>query len=668
MRLKSLMDKLVMKVTEPEKNKKLVKWQNRLEVAQSSYEPELSLMKDNEKLYSGSREVKTHDKAAKKESSQVRNITYELIESQVDSSIPMPKVTPIHEEDLKLARSIEHWLSNFVREHRFYLINDIQERVTPVIGGDFLMVEWDSTKGFHCTLGDVEVSEVHPRQVIPQPGCVDLDEMDYCFVQIPQTKEFVKKKYGVDVQGAGEERAEIRNNPEASQVTDIVTVNIAFYRNDKGGIGRFIWCQDYVLEDLEDYQARKQEVCAKCGRPKTGDKCECGSKEFKKTDLGYEELDHPIILQDGEIIPALEPVMESIEAEDGEITETQVLKKTQIPYYKPNVIPLILRKNVSRDGKMMGFSDAYVIRDHQNLINKLGSKVNEKLLTAGSFFTLPRGLKIETTDEELKIVRVNDANQRALIGTFNAQVDPSLDRVVMADNYDAARSTLGITDSFQGKYDPSAVSGTAKQYSINQTAGRLESKRVLKNDAYARLYEMIFKFMLAYSDQKVPFSYQDKDGEFAFEHFDRYDFLRKDAAGEFYWDDEFIFETDPTSTMLMNREAMWQQADMKLQSGAFGMLGEPEAMYRYWTFLEQNNYPNASAMRKMFEEKVQEQKLMQQMMGQAPQEGFAPAANSALIPDDYVQDETEKSFTEDPMAEDVAEDPYLAQSLVGGSL
>lgn len=666
MRLKSLMDKLVMKVTEPEKSKKLIKWQERLEVAQQSYTPELAAMKENEKLYSGSREVSGNpnkaEEKAKKLATQVRNITYELIESQVDSSIPMPKVTPIHEEDLKLARSIEHWLSNFVREHKFYLINDIQERVTPVIGGDFFMVEWDSTKGFHCTLGDVEVSEIHPRQVIPQPGCVDIKNMDYCFVEIPQTKEFVKKRYGVDVSGAGEERPEIRNN-NASQVTDIVTVNMAYYRNEKGGIGRFIWCQDYVLEDLEDYQARKQEVCAKCGRPKHSDVCECGSKKFKTTDLGYEELDHPIILQSGELIPVAEPIAESVEMDDGSITETEVLKKTQIPYYKPNEIPLILRKNVSKDGKMMGFSDADVIKDHQTIINKLGSKVNEKLLTAGSFFTLPKGLKIETTDEELKIVRLNDANQKALIGTFNAQVDPSLDRVVMADNYDAARSTLGITDSFQGKYDPSAVSGTAKQYSINQTAGRLESKRVLKNDAYARLYEMIFKFMLAYSDQKVPFSYQDKDGEFAFEHFDRYDFLRRDAAGEFYWDDEFIFETDPTSTMLMNREAMWQQADMKLQSGAFGMLGEPEAMYRYWTFLEQNNYPNASAMRKMFEEKVQEQKMMQQMSMGQPEGMGIPGANSALVPEDYVQSDVEKTLTETPMEEQAMADPFLAQNM-----
>lgn len=648
MRLKRLMDKFVMRITEPEKSKELVKWQERLEVARKSYESELDLMKENEKLYSGSREVKGNPnkpQPATKVSSQVRNITYELIESQVDSSIPMPKVTPIHAEDLKLARSIEHWLSNFVREHKFYILNDSQERNTPVLGGDFMMVEWDSTKGYHCTLGDVEVSGIHPRQVIPQPGCIDIEKMDYIFVKIAQTKEFVKKKYGVDVENAGEESPEIRNNDEAAVVNDIVTVNMAFYRNKKGGIGRFVWCQDYVLDDKEDYQARKQEVCAECGLPKTGEVCQCGSKKFKETDLDFETIEIPIM----EMVNGSEVV--------------KVAKGVQIPYYKPNKIPLILRKNVSRDGKMLGYSDAYVIRDQQNLMNKLGTIANDKVLTAGSFFTIPKGKKIKLTDEQFKVVELDSPDQKAMIGTFDAHLDPTIDRLMMADQYDAARSTLGITDSFQGKYDPSAVSGTAKQYSINQAAGRLESKRVLKNDAYAHLYEMIFQFMLAYSDQKVPFSYQNEDGEYEFEHFDRYDFLRQDAAGEWYWNDEFIFETDPTSTMLMNREAMWQQADLKLQSGAFGMLGDPEAMYKYWRFQEMNNYPNASEMKKMFEQKVQEQKALQ-----AAPEGFAPSnANSALIPDDYVQTDVEKALNDAPMTEQSEYDPYLAQALVGSA-
>ena len=69
---------------------------------------------------------------------------------------------------------------------------------------------------------------------------------------------------------------------------------------------------------------------------------------------------------------------------------------------------------------------------------------------------------------------MNNAQEASLISVKNMQADISLDRIMIAENYDWAKSTLGITDSYQGKYDASADSGTAKQYAINQAAGRLE--------------------------------------------------------------------------------------------------------------------------------------------------------------------------------------------------
>ena len=108
---------------------------------------------------------------------------YELIESQVDSSLPMPKVSAIHAEDMDQAKIIEEFLKNEMKTLRFKAINDAQERTTPVQGGDFVLVEWDNSKGYHCTLGDLSVSEVHPRQVIPQPGMTEIGKMDYIFIR-----------------------------------------------------------------------------------------------------------------------------------------------------------------------------------------------------------------------------------------------------------------------------------------------------------------------------------------------------------------------------------------------------------------------------------------------------------------------------------------------------
>ena len=573
----------------PEENKKLKKWQGKFENAKSKYQDELDRMEIQKKYYIGDRHVKGNPNKtigyASKMSINVRNIVYELIESQIDSSIPMPKVTAIHEEDKDKAKIIEDFIKNEMKSLNFNILNDLQERLTPMLGGDFLLVEWNNQKGYHCTIGDLDVSNIHPKQVIPQPGITEIDKMDYIFIRTSQTKDYVKRRFGKDVSEEEETDNDIR---EGVTSDDIVTVVTAYYKNEKGGIGLFRWCGDVVLEDMEDYQARRIEVCKECGAPKSGDVCEkCGSKRFEiRTD----------------------------DMETVRFVENEIEIEIQIPYYKPDQFPLVLRKNISVYDKLLGCSDVDVIEDQQDTIKKLGSKINEKLLKGGSFVTLPSDVGVDTTDEELKIIRIDNPAQKALIDVITAQADIGQDRTMLEMNYQWAKSALGITDSYQGKYDSSATSGTAKQYSINQAAGRLESKRVMKNQAYAQLYELMFKFALAYADQPIPINSQGKDGVQVFAHFDKMDFLKMDAAGQYYWNDEFIFDTDPTSTLLTNREAMWNQADLKLQSGAFGPISELETNYLYWLEQERNGYPNAGEIKKEIERRMEERKQQESMM------------------------------------------------------
>ena len=608
---------MVKKALNPTETKKLNTWKQRYQKARTAYSDKLTEMAKFDAYYNGTRQVEGNPNTgiqARKLANNVRNIVYELIESQVDSSIPMPKVTPIHEEDRELAKMIEHALVNSVKMLKMLVLNDEQERTVPVQGGDFFHVEWDPHKSLHCTLGDVSISTRHPSEVIPQPGVVEIGKMDYIFVVLKQTKDYIKSKYGVDVSDA---RTEIDESSKSeSFAEDVVTLVMTYYRNKKGGVGLFSWVDDYVIEDMEDYQERKLERCTKCGAVKTGEVCECGSRKFKTESEQYEELVSDIRLHNGTVISRYtiseevavgqnnEPMLD----EFGNPVMVQVHTPNKIPYYKPNLFPLVLRKNISKHKEFLGGSDVEVIIDQQDTIKKLGSKINEKLLTGGSFVTLPEGVAVEITDREMRVLRLQNPAQKAMIDVLTMQPDITKDLTTLETNYNWAKSGLGITDAFQGKYDPSATSGTAKQYSINQAAGRLESKRVMKNNAYAELYEMIFKFWLAYADYEVPVSYEDAGGETKFSHFDRYSFLKQDDAGEFYWDDEFIFEIDPTSTIMANREAMWQQIDLKYQAGAFGPIGELQTLLTLWTFLEKNNYPNAGEIKNRIEQQIAEEK------------------------------------------------------------
>lgn len=608
MRLKTFMDKVQKTIAPTPEDKKRDKWRGKLDTARMAYKTTLVEIAKNQAVYEGTREVNGNPNTnvpAKDKSVNVRNIAYELIESQVDSSIPMPKVTAIHEGDEELARKIEKALVNKVKMLKLSIINDQMERTVPVIGGDFLHVEWDNKLGFHSNYGDVNVKELDPQQVIPQPGVSVIEEMDHIFVQISMTKQAVKDKYGVDVQDAHEEYKEIRGAEADNGLdSDVVTVNTVYYKhNDK--IGRFVWCDDYTLEDLDDYQARITRKCKECGYVTEMDTCPvCGSKSFVETEDEVQEVHIPIVREAG-----LD--------EEGNPVEIEAEEVATLDYYKPNVYPIIVRKNVSKKNSLLGFSDVKVIEDQQDLIKKIGSKAAEKTLKGGSYVTLPKNVKVETTDKELKIVRLDDPQQKSMIDVLNMEVNISQDMQMINKAYEDARSTLGITDAFQGKYDPSAVSGTAKQYSINQAAGRLESKRVMKNDAFAKLYEYMFKFWLAYSDDPLPITGIGTKGDQTFDMIDKSEFVKKDAANKYYWNDEFIFETDPTSTMMANREAMWQQIDMKLQSGAFGQLGSLETMRLYWSLMEKNHYPNAGDVLSQIDLMMQEQ---QQMQGGIPNE------------------------------------------------
>lgn len=610
------MDKVKKSVAPTAEDKKRDKWRNKLENARIAYSSTLHEISKNQGVYEGTREVNGNPNtnvAAKDLAINVRNIAYELIESQVDSSIPMPKVTALHEGDEGLALAIERALVNKVKLLNLAIINDQMERIVPVQGGDFFHVEWDNNLGFHSNYGDVNVKEMLPRQVIPQPGVSNIEDMDYIFVQTAQTKKFVKDKYHVDVEDASEEYKEIRGaEGENGLDTDIVTVNTVYYKHD-GKIGRFVWVDDYTLEDLDDYQARITRKCKECGYTTDDKVCPvCGSKKFEETPDKIQEIKIPILQESGV-------------DEMGNPVEIEAEEVIQIEYYKPGCFPLIVRKNVSKTNSLLGFSDVKVIEDQQDLIKKVGSKAAEKTLKGGSIVTLPRGVKLETTDRELKIARLDDPQQKSLIDVLNMQVNINQDMTMINKAYEDARSTLGITDAFQGKYDPSAVSGTAKQYSINQAAGRLESKRVMKNDAYAKLYELMFKFWLAYADDPLPITGSGVNGEQSFDILDKKDFIKKDAAGEYYWNDEFLFETDPTSTMMANREAMWQQIDMKLQSGAFGQLGSLETMRLYWSLMEKNHYPNAGDVLSQIEMMIAEQEQQAaQMQQQMPIEGGMP--------------------------------------------
>ncbi len=601
--------------------RKLQMWQDRLRENEAAMAVEQTNMQRRTELYEGTRYIETppNTKTKKTEeyASNVRNIVAELIEAQVDSAVPMPRVTARRKAEEGLAKTAEDYLKNEMDRLPFERLNDLDERISPIQGGDIFFVEWDSDRHTHHTRGELCVSILHPRQVIFQDGVNEINDMDYLIINMGMTKKHILEKWGVDVEQETESDPESRGGTSLAE--DVVTVHMGYFRNPKGGIGRFVWVNDVVLEELEDYQARKKRCCAKCGGDMTGEEvCPyCGSRKSEEQDRDVFTLYEDIVRSDGSVISqyeqveqmpekGMQPLMMDTWGNAYEAQPVTITRPREIPYYKPDIYPIVIRKNVSVWGKVLGDSDVDKIADQQNMIKKCDTRVQEKLDLGGSVLTQGEETELEYTDEQLKIVRFKTPAERSLFGVHNLQVDTSFDQMAANECYEQARRILGITDSFQGRPDRTATSGTAKQIAVAQSAGRLESKRIMKNATYADLYEVMFKFLLAYSDEPRSVRHKNVDGSTTYSEFNKYDYLAQDAAGEWYWIDDFLFGVDNSSVLTGNREAMWQEIRMNLQTGAFGNPQETDTLILFWSMMAKQQYPFAAEIKEQLESKRQE--------------------------------------------------------------
>lgn len=628
------------------------KWKDKYEIAKAAYSAELALMERSQSQYDG-----TMQPTSGKKTTTLYNATKELIETTIDSQIPMPKVEPNipTEKNKKLARIIEDMLRFEVKRLRLAENNDEDERSTRVLGGQVYFTEWNNLIKTHNTVGATNVRMINARQFIPQTNIHRKEYMDYFFFDFEVTKDSIKKKYGIDV---SEESMDAEKGTDVND--DMVTQHYCFYRNGNT-TGCYSWVGDTDIINDPKYQQRGKRVCSRCGLTKSGNKCSCGSTKFEKRNLEFEELTRDIVRSDGVVIPEMSwakddegniryrevevpettqdldetgnivevPVFEQ-EFDDkmnviGEkqamrIEEEPYMEKTKIPYYYPKGFPICVRKNVSSSNRFMGNSDAEMIYEIQDKMNKVSTRMIDKLMKAGSIMKKPKNVNFNFNNEEQVVEFENMADAQG-IGVINITFDINSDVQMMAYLYNTAKSMLGISDTFQGKADTTAKSGIAKEIQVQRALGRQESKSIMKNAAYSDLYRQIFEYNLAYADEPRHFESQTDEGEVEEGVFNRYDFLEQDEYGNWYYNDEFTFTTDSQGSSAENRQYVLQTMEMDFKSGLYGDPQNPESILQFWKDRETQNYPNAKRQVARWQKKVQEQKEKEEMMQQQLLEG-----------------------------------------------
>ena len=210
--------------------------------------------------------------------SVVRNITYELIESQVSTLIPTPaaEAKQYTEQNDQCAKAIEHLCASLRRALPFEKLNDMDERYTYIYGGSVWFAEWDASLSKNGEEGGIRLSCLSPLDFVPEPGVYEVEDMEYCFIRLTATRGELSRRYGIS-----DEELELADYDECDTDTgdtETASLIITFYKDADGDIGKFIFSGALTVFDMPKYYRRKVRVCKKCGESE--ESCRCAKKGF----------------------------------------------------------------------------------------------------------------------------------------------------------------------------------------------------------------------------------------------------------------------------------------------------------------------------------------------------------------------------------------------------
>ncbi len=506
--------------------------------------------------------------------SVVRNITYEVIESEINADIPVPKVDTSCYSTIRdrNARAVERLSSALRSRLPFEELNDRDERYTYIYGGSVFYIEWDSTQTDNAGEGSVRVHLLSPLDFIPQPSIESVEDMEYCFLHFTTTRAELMTKYGVSRDRLSLAECEYLADLD-DPLGDAVAIVVTFYRGEDGRVGKFVFSGELALLDIPDYYKRKVTVCKRCGND--AGLCQCEDPLIESVNIDTEE----VTLADGRVV--------------------------SIPFYVPESFPIVVRKNTIGDMTLLGGSDCERIRSQQQAINKVESRILQKLLRAGVTPIMPEGTSITLSNAVFgQIIKTRPGESAANYGKIDTTPDISQD-IMEADRlYDQAKRVLGISDALQGLDATTAESGYARQLKIARASSRLETKKRMKHLAYCKIYQLIFKHYLAFADEPRRFAYRDTFGRMHFTEFNRYDFIECDKDGNYYYDDSYLFTVDTNADAQYQSEALWEINLNNLERGTLGDKDSPTTLMRYWQLQDKAHFPYARENAEYFQDLI----------------------------------------------------------------
>ena len=573
-------------VNTDEENKLLQLWRTKYYIAKSEYEQsranpyKVKIWRDAfegkfDKLDDNGNPTGNRMKA-------IRKLAFELVEGKVQSNIPAPKMSPRYHADLAPINATEHLLKHEIDNMLSEDVNDDSEHSVLIDGTVWFKVSWDPFDNTHERSGNPVVSSCPVDTVFPQPGVKNYKDLEYIFEESTITIAQCLDLYNREIKSPNE--------------NDIIPIVNCYFLNEDRYVGKFTWCEEsgqVLCNDLE-WGIRKRRECVRDHTPVTFENvCPvCGGKHFK-----YFPVKSEVLTEDLSFVTNPYRTGDSPDVKDDntEVDPAQSLSAgTEIPHYLIRQLPFVPYRRIRVPGSIYGISEVEMILEDQDLINKFLNKAEKKSAKSKSYVTKLKDTRIDQQGEEISYVEVESPQEGQAIQVKQVLSDISEEVTQAQMLYEIAKSTVGITDTDQGKNDPSARSGKAKQLQMAASAQRNNAPGTLRNLAYSGVYELIFKNLLAYSDEPRSFVSLLPDGTEMEEVWSKYMFLSRDKNGELYYRDDFAWSVDTATEITQDRAAMWQLIDNDYINGVMGNQIDPNrALKMYWQMKEQYGYPLA---------------------------------------------------------------------------
>jgi len=522
----------------------------------------------------------------------LKKVAYELVESKVISMLPGPRMSPRYYSDILVVNATEALINHEIDRMLSEEMHDESEHSCLIDGTTWLKVEWDPFDNTHERSGMPKVINCPIDTVYPQPGIHDYKKLEYIFEVKNLTIATIMDLYDRYVQ------------PESDG--DLVEVIEVYYLNVNRVVGHLVYTSGsrIVLSNDIEWGMRKIRKCSSCQSiVRVEEKCPiCGNEHFYYDSVEEELLDDDLTYIENKFRSGESDKRE--EDADQENGIKTIKKGTKIPYYLVRQLPFVPKRTIKVPKEMYGISEVALALEAQDSANKLLNKAEAKSAKSKTYVTKMKNTNIDDEDNEITFIEVEDASEGQAIQVKQVVADISEELHMVDILYGNAKSAQGVTDTDQGKKDPTANSGKAKEMQLVASEQRQSSSKTQRNTAYAGVYELIFKYLLAYSDEQRSFVALMPDGTYREEVWSKYMFLAEDEKTKTkYYRDDFAWSVDTVAYITKDREMMWQLIDRDFLNGTTGSAIDPQrALLLYWHMKDQQGYPTAKFAIKFLEE------------------------------------------------------------------